>query len=847
MYKPTGLFFLLIVFLLPLAAMGQHPGAAGYSRQLAEYYKEKALEFENSRPELSLQYADSLELAGEALEANGHLYTAYKLKGDIYQSRGEFSEALRLLKKALGLGLEMKDTLSIVQAYNNLGQIYYNTGTFDKALSSLTQANLLGNKVLSRGQKARVLVNMGLINDELGQFSEALLYYNSSLELISQDSDSLSPGTVHNNLGRLYHKQDESVKAMAHFRLARKMNEEAGNEIGLAEALSGIGMVYLKENPEISIEYLKLAQNLYLKNESRTGMFQLNRLAGETYLALKDFPHALIHFNLALSYADSVGNKFERGRVLLKLAELEELKGNFKEAARYYKQYVTTEKEVYSRELIDNIAYTKADYELNRKENEIKSLEQQAALTSDQLRLRNFSLGLLALLFVLTIAFVFFIIRKYSSSRKANRLLEAKNQLVSNQKREIEYQHKLFQSKKEELELARHKNEEYNKELLAIKEKLEEKVKDRTRELEEIYVKLSFHIHNTPLAVLEWNNRRELTHWPKQAEAIFGYTAEEMLGLRIEEVPFVLPDDRQEVMSTVEQLSRGDVSRHYSTQQHIDRFGQMRYVEWSYSVLLNESGKLESILTIANDVTLREQTYRELKSANQELDTFLYKSSHDLRGPIARMQGIINLGLLETADENARMYFNMLNKVTDELNNLLLRLLMVHNINQHEFTLEEIDFRSCIEKIIGNYTGRRRSLQEVEIRNNIPDGMLIQADATLLNIVLVNLLENGLMFADNYRPRIDFDAIYLPSGKYIIMVADNGMGIPEQFREKIFDMFFQGSTRSTGTGLGLYMVRKAVKKMGGDIRLTSENGKTVFEISLPATKLQLNQKIEVIN
>lgn len=847
MYKPIGLFFLLTVFIFPLPAPGQQEGVSGHSLEQADYYKEKALGFEGSRPEYSLRYADSLEVAGAALKANTHLYTAYKLKGDIFGSRGEFSEALRFLKKALELGLEMKDTLSVVRAYNNLGLVYYNTGSFDKALNSFTQANLLGHKVLSRSQKARVLLNKGLVNDELGQVDEALRYYNSSLELLTQDADSVGLGIVHNNLGRLYHKQKETEKALVHFRLARKMHEVAGNEIGLAEALSGIGTVYLKENPEISIEYLKLAQNLFLKNDSKTGMFQLNRLAGETYLALNDFPHALIHFNLAISYADSVGNEFQRRQVLLKLAELEELKGNYKEASNYYKQYVATEKEVYSRELIDNIAYTKADYELSRKENEIKGLEQQAALASDQLRLRNFSLGLLALLFLLTIAFVFFIVRKYSSSRKANRLLEAKNQLVSNQKREIEYQHKLFQGKKEELEIARHKNEEFNKELLSIKEKLEEKVRDRTRELEEIYIKLSFHIHNTPLAVLEWNNRRELTHWPKQAEAIFGYTAEEMLGLRIEEVPFVLPDDRQEVIGTIEQLSRGDVSRHYSTRQHIDRFGQTRYVEWSYSVLLNDSGKLESILTIANDVTLREQTYRELKGANQELDTFLYKSSHDLRGPIARMQGIINLGLLETADENARMYFNMLNKVTDELNNLLLRLLMVHNINQHDFFLEEINFRSYIEKIIRNYTGRRRSLQEVEIRNNIPDEMVLQADATLLNIVLVNLLENGLMFADNYHPRIEFDAIYLPSGKYIIMVSDNGMGIPEQFREKIFDMFFQGSTRSTGTGLGLYMVRKAVKKMGGDIRLTSENGKTVFEISLPATKLQLSQKVEVVN
>ena len=847
MRKTAGLFLLLPFFLVPFSGVGQTGVTTEYTQERADHYQKQAVELEAVKPELALQYADSLEQAGEALSSPTFLYAAYKLKGDINRSRGNLAEALRWLKRALEISIDLQDTLSIVRAYNNLGAVYYNTGKFDKALQSFAQANLLGSQVLNRSQKARILLNIGLVHDELRQNSDALSYYKASLKLIEQENDSFSLAAVHNTLGRLYSRQDENEKALAHFRLARKLNEEIGNENGLAEALSGIAMVYLKDEPEISIEYLRLAQNLYVKNSNKTGLYQLNRQAGETYQVLENPSHALIHFERALAYADSLGNSFQRGQVLLKIAELQEQGRNFEEASRYYRKYVATEKELYNRELIDNIAYTKADYELNRKESEIKSLEEQAAQAKSALRLRNISLLLLALLALFAVLFGVYVVVKYIGSRKANRLLQAHNELVSSQKKEIEGQQQLLQEKREELEKARQKNEESNRELLAVKEKLEEKVKDRTKELEEIYIKLSFHIHNTPLAVLEWNSRRELTHWPKQAETMFGYTAEEMLGLRIEEVPFVLPDDRQEVINTIAQLSKGEVSRHYSTRQHIDRHGQIRYVEWSYSVLLNEKGKLESILTIANDVSLREQTYRELKSANQELDTFLYKSSHDLRGPIARMQGIINLGLLETDDPNARMYFNMLNKVTDELNNLLLRLLMVHNINQQGFELEEIDFRSYVGNIIANYSGRRRSLQEVEIVNKVPDGMLVQADSTLLNIVLVNLLENGLMFADNYHPRIEFDAIFLPSGKYIITVSDNGMGIPEQFREKIFDMFFQGSTRSTGTGLGLYMVRKAIKKMGGDIRLTSEDGHTVFEITLPATKVKQSQRIEVIN
>lgn len=820
---------------------------AGYLREKAAWYQEKALEHDRTQPKLALAYADSVELLALRLSDSAWLYTAYKLKGDINRHRGELPEALLWLRKALELSRETKDTLSLVKAYNNLGNVYSNAGKFDKALHNFSQAHLLGNKFLDTSQKATILSNIGLVYNELGQYSDALAYYQQSLALHREGSGPTKLGIVHNHLGRLYARLGEREEAFAHFRLGRKLGEEGGNENGVAAALNGLAIIYLKENPEISIEYLRLAQKLYLKNHNKVGLYRLNTQAGETYLALQDYAHAQIHFERALAYADSLENFFLKGQAFLKMAALQEQQGNFEEAVHLYKGFVASEEEANRQELTGNVASAQAEYELSKKENQLKDLTEQAAVTSSLLRQRTFTLALLGMLSLLTVVFAFFLVRRYRSTQKANGLLQAKNSLVSRQKQEIELQHQLIQRKKEELEKATLKNEQYNQELLAIKERLEEKVRERTKELEEIYIKLSFHINNTPLAVLEWNSWRELTHWPKQAESIFGYTAEEMLGLQIEEVPFVLPEDRQEVLDTIEQLSQGDLSQQYITRRHIDRHGNVRFIEWSYSVLLNEAGQLESILTIANDVSLREQTYRELKSANQELDTFLYKSSHDLRGPIARMQGIINLGLMETKEESTRMYYNMLNKVTDELNNLLLRLLMVHNINQHAFEEEEINFHAFVESITAGYTGRKRSRKPVEIVNKVPKDMLLQSDKTLLSIILVNLLENGVTFADNFHPRMEFDALYLPSGKYIILVTDNGMGIPEQFREKIFDMFFQGSTRSTGAGLGLYMVRKATKKMGGDVRLTSENGQTVFEITLPAIKARQARQVEVLN
>jgi signal transduction histidine kinase len=70
--------------------------------------------------------------------------------------------------------------------------------------------------------------------------------------------------------------------------------------------------------------------------------------------------------------------------------------------------------------------------------------------------------------------------------------------------------------------------------------------------------------------------------------------------------------------------------------------------------------------------------------------------------------------------------------------------------------------------------------------------------------------------------------------KLIVTIIDNGLGIPEDLQDKVFDMFFHGAAKSGGTGLGLYMARKAIERLGGNIQLISGQPRnTIFEIILP--------------
>lgn len=843
--------FILGIFLFPLcigSVSGQELKKIGSeSDQLAAFYWKKVQELQDHQIWEAVKYADSLEQLARKLQNRGLLYDAFKFKGDAYRKVGDYDQAFFWLQNAFTLARDQQDTLGMVKAYNNLGAVFQNTGALDKALENYLKANVLGENHLNSAQKSNVLLNIGLVHEELNHLKEALSFYLQALNLLEKENNKKSLAFVHTNLGSLYSKVNNRDKAIEHLKLARKIFEELGNEIGIAEVLNDFSLVYMADNPEITIEYLDLAEKIYNKYRHRAGLFQTHKNAGQAYVNLKEYNLALEHLRKAQQYSDTLQNDFYKRDIYLKLAHLHELQQKYFEATEFYQKYVVLNDSLDSNKLLRNLVKTQAGFELDQKDQKIQQLEQQAAKNFSQLRLiRLVSWFMVGLVFLL-VAFVIFLIIKYRKIIHLNALLKHRNRLIQSQKDEIRQEHKLINSRKTDLEKARKTSEEYFQELLEVKDQLEEKVNNRTRELEETYKKLSFHINNTSIAIVEWNSRLELTQWPKQAEIIFGYTAEEVLGLRLDEVPFVQNEDRGEFMALVDQLIQGQLGRHYVTKKSRSRFGEPLFVEWSFSVLLNSKGELESLLSMANDVTLREQTYRELKDANQELDTFLYKSSHDLRGPIARMQGIINLGLLESNDKEAHLYFNMLNKVTDELNNLLLRLLMIHNINQHEYKVEELPFAAFVNKIIANYVRKKVSHQEVMIINNVPKDLVVCSDGTLLGIILLNLLENGEMFADNFKPVIEIEALYLPSGKYVISITDNGMGVPHEFKEKVFDMFFQGSTRSTGTGLGLYMVRKATKKLGGEIQLLSGKGKTQFEITLPAEKAKHTAKVTVLN
>jgi PAS domain S-box-containing protein len=126
---------------------------------------------------------------------------------------------------------------------------------------------------------------------------------------------------------------------------------------------------------------------------------------------------------------------------------------------------------------------------------------------------------------------------------------------------------------------------------------------------------LTFHVENSPLAIIEWDSNFRISRWSSAAERIFGWKSEEIIGKHPEEWTFVFPDDQEIVQITIQQLQENSGHRNISCNRNYTKNGSIVECEWYNSALLDESGKLVSVLSLVLDVTERQAALRDRQQA----------------------------------------------------------------------------------------------------------------------------------------------------------------------------------------------------------------------------------------
>lgn len=224
----------------------------------------------------------------------------------------------------------------------------------------------------------------------------------------------------------------------------------------------------------------------------------------------------------------------------------------------------------------------------------------------------------------------------------------------------------------------------------------------------------------------------------------------------------------------------------------------------------------------------------QLQKSNEELDTFLYKSSHDLRRPLTSIVGLSNIARL-TMNQESYELFERAAKTARQMDKMLKKLINISEIN-HPSTYASIDFDLLIQGVIDGFSELIVD-KNISVQTTVQPSIDFRSHPELIEIVVTNLIENALWFSslnqDTSLPKVNIDVIK-QNGHVSINLSDNGPGIDPAIRDDIWKMFFVGHEQSPGNGLGLYVTNKAVETLNGKIQFQSnEKGFTCFEVKLP--------------
>ena len=196
-----------------------------------------------------------------------------------------------------------------------------------------------------------------------------------------------------------------------------------------------------------------------------------------------------------------------------------------------------------------------------------------------------------------------------------------------------------------------------------------------------------------------------------------------------------------------------------------------------------------------------------LSETNYELESFMYRVSHDFRTPLVNLKGLLMAFEYNKKPEAEGKYFSMLRETTEKMDARLLKLMEIATSKNKSVTREEIDVASMINDLIQEVRFTA-SLNDVNFLVEPGSGITVFTDLTRLKILCRNVLTNAVSYVDQGKESHDIRVSISEDGeKAVIRFWDNGIGISENALPKVFEMFYRGTELSDGSGLGLYIAK----------------------------------------
>jgi PAS domain S-box-containing protein len=355
------------------------------------------------------------------------------------------------------------------------------------------------------------------------------------------------------------------------------------------------------------------------------------------------------------------------------------------------------------------------------------------------------------------------------------------------------------------------------------------KAQEKIRKTELLFSEL---FNSSPMAIVLLDSNGNVDRVNRGFEQMFGFTISELKGKSLNEfiVPSTLEAEGND-LNTV--ISSDKVVRLETTRLRRD---DVKLSVIIYGVPVHFEDETIGIFGVYVDITNQKMIEEELKVRNTELDNFVYKVSHDLRAPLSSVLGLVNLAQHPNNQDDPKTYLKIIGERVNQLDSFISDVLSHSKNLKLEIKNGLIRFDSIVDNVFRNLSymdGADQVRKEVKI-----SGGAFYSDPWRIEEIFRNLISNAIKYrkVDNPCHEITI-SINIEENEAVISFRDNGIGISKQNLTRVFEMFYRASEQAGGSGLGLYIVKNAVEKLGGHVSVGSEPGQyTIFEIVLPNQK-----------
>jgi signal transduction histidine kinase len=808
-----------------------------------------AYQYYDYNDSIASNYAQTaVNLAKEIGYLKGLKY-AYTMVGLGFSSNSKFKEAIRYFLISDKIKGQPNDATA---AYNLalLGNCYRDMGKYDSAFITYNKA--IKNNYKSWEIYSAIYKNMAIVNLILWRNKEAIVLADSALKYLNRDKNTdqyvrLDLWSIYGQAYKNILQFDRSQKYYDSMCSASAHLEDYYHQI-MCELNKG-ELEYEKANYSTALLFCFKALELTKKYAYPPQYVKVLIQIGEIYSELAQYDIAYQYFLKALHVTEELGLQAESALIYSELGWIDKDLGNFKNALSYCGKSMEIRKSIGDSKGVANCYNLLGLIYLLQKQY-LRSIEEQEKALTIRKEI-DYQQGVSASMFNLALVY-----------EKLNQMDKA-----------IDYYEQAAELEKGSS----------NKQSIAISYNTIGRILVNTGKLDDAYSylnKAKLISDYTDSHLLKRNNAQEFANYyrvKKDYKKAFDYQlsfqqwndsiyseksaiklaeSKAMYNVEMKEKDIMLLRQTQEAQRNQLQFQDSEISRKNwiitlavigavilaiggifilllykeKTKTNHELKDQQEEIQ-AQSEELQEAN--QQIATINKNLEAKVETRTsELRQAFKELDTFFYRSSHDFRRPITTFLGLAGVAKITVKDPIALELFEKVAETAASLDKMLRKLQSISDVGANQMVFKEVFFIEQVNEVVDSFDTMLHQ-KNIELQKEIKSSVSFVSYPAMIKIILENIIENSIHFAGTENPRINISASVYPEVA-IIEVEDNGQGILEEHKSRVFEMYFRANERSKGNGLGLYIAKKAVEKLNGKIWFQSEHQVgTTFTIEIP--------------